>query len=121
MLKPGLPRPLALVSSPLPKLVLQAAQAWLLAEFPHQPLISRYRVRSPTAPGLSSPAWAAPDLGEEPSPRPDRPPRVGAQSGLGQPVRPERLAHLGGGPAPLVALSPFPAQSLLRRGQWGSR
>lgn len=107
MLKPGLPRPLALVSSPFPKPVLQGAQAWLLAEFPHQPFIYRYRVCSPTEPG--DPLQPPPDLGEESSPRPDWLPRVGPQSGLVQPVGPERLAHLVGGPAPLGGPLPIPS------------
>ena len=119
MLKPGLPRTLARVSSPFPKPVPQGAQAWLLAESPHQPFMFRYRVCSPTEPGDS--LQPPPDLGEESSPRPDWLPRVGPQSGLVQPVEPERLAHLVGWPVPLGALSPFPAQFLPRRGQRGSR
>lgn len=54
MLNPGLPRPLAAVSSPFPKPVLRGAQAWLLAESPHQPFIFRYRVCSPPSQAILS-------------------------------------------------------------------
>lgn len=98
-----------MVSSPFPKPVLQGAQAWLLAETPHLPSISRNRVCS-----LPRQVWA-----KSLAPGQVRPPRAGPQSGLGQPVGPGRLAHLGGRPTLLVPPSPFPAQPPPRRGQLG--
>lgn len=99
-----------MASSPFLKSVLQGAQAWLFIEIPHQPLISRDRICSPRRRGdplgiQQSQVWA-----KSPTPGQAQPPGAGPQIGLGQPVGPRRLAHLGGRLAPLIAPSPFPAQ-----------